>query len=169
MAEYDSKRALTLKKLEAIVEELDLNAEDSIDMAYIPPDVDNVTDEEEIDDNAVGEIDGLPNDLPGTFEILGPVDVDEIDINNQPEKHNGNISDDNDNEVINLVRKMTANVKWCKTSIDYNENRMDILSNESKHSKTISELVHGKSPIEFFKLFFDDDKQLKRTESESVP
>ncbi|KAF2896421.1 hypothetical protein ILUMI_09755 [Ignelater luminosus] len=38
MAEYDSKRALTLKELEAIVEELDLNAEDFIEIAYVPPD-----------------------------------------------------------------------------------------------------------------------------------
>ncbi|KAF2893113.1 hypothetical protein ILUMI_13069 [Ignelater luminosus] len=65
------------------------------------------TDEEEIDDNAVGEINGLPNDLPGTFEILGPIDVDEIDVNNQSEKHIGNLSNNNDNKD-QLMRKKIA-------------------------------------------------------------
>lgn len=64
----DPKRPLTLRELEAIVENIDLD--DEITISYIPPEVDNLTDEENIDDDVIGETDNLPSDLAGTFEIL---------------------------------------------------------------------------------------------------
>ncbi|KAI4459704.1 dehydrogenase/reductase sdr family member 11 [Holotrichia oblita] len=59
----DPLRSLTLKELEAIVEDLDLNEE--IDICYIPPDVDDITDEEDIDDNVIGGVENLHIDIAG--------------------------------------------------------------------------------------------------------
>lgn len=81
MNNNDWKRPLTLRELEAIVEDLDLNEENDIDICYIPPEVDDLTDEENIDEDVTGKLENLPVDLAGTFEIMHVANDGEFEEN----------------------------------------------------------------------------------------
>ncbi|CAH1990478.1 unnamed protein product [Acanthoscelides obtectus] len=68
------RRFLTQSELEAALEEagqeLHNYRKDALDAVYIPPDVDNVTDEEVVEDELLPEIDVPgPSDIAGTFEL----------------------------------------------------------------------------------------------------
>ncbi|CAH2014521.1 unnamed protein product [Acanthoscelides obtectus] len=68
------RRFLTQSELEAAVEEAGQELynyrKDALDAVYIPPDVDNVTDEEDVEDELLPEIDVPgPSDIAGTFEL----------------------------------------------------------------------------------------------------
>lgn len=138
----DPKRPLTLRELEAIVEDLDLNEE--IDVCYIPPDVDDITDEKNIDDNVIGGVENLHVDIAGTFEIVHP--DNEIEI-----------GDGIHHEAASSTPSKTARIEditWCRTPIDYEE---DATSNEEKNVKNIIEALHGKSVLDFFMQMFDEN------------
>lgn len=115
-----------------------------------------MTDEEDIDEESIGGIEDLPSDIVGTFEILLPdneiatmlpnVEVEkemEVDVANQ--------------EIAVTTQSIKLpvfeNVTWCKTPIDYEEVSV---SNELEHIKNISDSLHGKSVLDFFKLMFDE-------------
>ncbi|KAF2881065.1 hypothetical protein ILUMI_25114 [Ignelater luminosus] len=63
---WEMKRPLTINELEAIVE--DIQNGDDIDAVYIPPDVDTLTDEENLDDDVLLEKVRV-TDVAGTFEV----------------------------------------------------------------------------------------------------
>ncbi|KAF2905875.1 hypothetical protein ILUMI_00298 [Ignelater luminosus] len=60
------KRALTIKELEVIIE--DIQNGDDIDAVYIPPNVDILTDEEDLNDDVLLEKAPMM-DVAGTFEV----------------------------------------------------------------------------------------------------
>ncbi|KAF2881373.1 hypothetical protein ILUMI_24816 [Ignelater luminosus] len=61
-----NERRLTIKELESIVE--DIQNGDDIDAMYIPPDVDTLTDEEDLDNDVL--LEKVPvTDVGGTFEV----------------------------------------------------------------------------------------------------
>ncbi|CAH1998516.1 unnamed protein product [Acanthoscelides obtectus] len=68
------RRFLTQSELEAAVEEAGQELynyrKGALDAVYIPPDVDNVTDEEDVEDELLPEMDVPgPSDIAGTFEL----------------------------------------------------------------------------------------------------
>ena len=63
-------KALTMDEIAAALQEHDENTsndDDFGDVIKVPPDVDALTDEEDIADNEMGEV--LVQDVPGTLEI----------------------------------------------------------------------------------------------------
>lgn len=140
MNNNDWKRPLTLRELEEILEDIDLD-EENIDICYIPPDVDDLTDEENIDDDVIGELENLPNDLAGTFEIM----------------HVANENEESISQEVTLPPPKKAakmeNITWCRTPVDY---EIDAISNEERDVKSIIEVLHGKSVLDFFKQMFDE-------------
>ena len=59
----------TLAEIREILED-DTDNNDEIDVVYVPPPVDTLTDGEDVDDNLMGDIDeDLDRDIAGTFEI----------------------------------------------------------------------------------------------------
>lgn len=71
------KRALTTEELSALLEEeLDYQNYDSIDVVYVPPETDDLTDEENIDENIIGE-EIMEGDIAGTYEIQMNKDSDD--------------------------------------------------------------------------------------------
>ncbi|KAG5869134.1 hypothetical protein JTB14_001907 [Gonioctena quinquepunctata] len=59
-------------------DELDYQNSDSIDVVYVPPETDEVTDEENIDENIIGE-EIMEADIAGTYEIQVNKDSDDPD------------------------------------------------------------------------------------------
>ncbi|XP_072377944.1 uncharacterized protein [Diabrotica undecimpunctata] len=79
---YDRNRPLTIQELEAAIEEIQNETE--IDAVIIPPDVDELTDEEEIDDDLLEGHD-KPQDTAGTFELMAEDNKNEFEDNyNEP-------------------------------------------------------------------------------------
>ncbi|KAK9685942.1 hypothetical protein QE152_g37563 [Popillia japonica] len=92
MPVYLTQRELEVA-LDEIVNELD-NRNDNIDVVYIPPEVDELTDEEDIDDNvAIEQFRPNEQEISGLFEIQnhndtsnkGPIDSDDetLDVKRQ--------------------------------------------------------------------------------------
>lgn len=122
---------------------------------YIPPEVDELTDEETFDDNQIaGNSDVENNDIAGTFELhLGGEPVDD-----------GNDFDSSDEEplstkrakIFHLQKPSSVQPTWKKGSVALNTQP------ESREQYAIEELItnlENKSPLEIFLLFFDDDIQ----------
>lgn len=161
-----------------------MDIDEEIDIAYIPPNVDELTDEENIDDNEMGDIQNLPRDLAGTFDIMTPED-DESTPSSDTEKNIVEISDiqnrsntfdiitvslesetkpssSTKKRVIELNKSNNKKQKtqepvdviWGKTSIDYERFPKNT---QEQDIQNISENLHGKSPYEFFKLFVDEE------------
>lgn len=128
---------MTLRELEAIVETIDVNEE--LDVCYVPPDVDSLTDEEELDDDVIFGPENLQLDIAGTFEVMYPDNEIEGDVNHE----------------IPLNKSVkTEEVIWCRTPVDYDR---EPTSNESENIKHIIEVLHGKSALDFFKEMFDEN------------
>ncbi|XP_025192062.1 piggyBac transposable element-derived protein 3-like [Melanaphis sacchari] len=108
---WKNERPLSTAELLAILEEdEDLFQTDSVDAVYIPPPVDEVTDEEELDDDLRENVINLP-DVAGTYEIHASLP---------------NSSEDLDSELLpsssikskvskkNINKSKTALPKWKK-------------------------------------------------------
>ncbi|XP_023309921.1 dual specificity protein phosphatase 7 [Anoplophora glabripennis] len=69
------KRALTTK-LALLEEDSDCENAELVDVFYVPPETDEITDEENFDENIIGE-EGLQTDNAGTYEIQPSIDSDD--------------------------------------------------------------------------------------------
>ncbi|KAG5876688.1 hypothetical protein JTB14_005154 [Gonioctena quinquepunctata] len=83
------RKVLTQKELEAAseeaVDELERQGhEDVIDTVYIPPDVDTLTDEKNIDDESYSP-ENEPTDMAGTFEVHVPDSHNDVREDEQDE------------------------------------------------------------------------------------
>ncbi|KAI4468121.1 hypothetical protein MML48_2g00012654 [Holotrichia oblita] len=67
MAAYNNNMRRPLTQLELLAE-IENMSDDDIDAVLIPPEVDELTDEENVDDNIIGT-ETIPSDVTGTFEI----------------------------------------------------------------------------------------------------
>lgn len=78
---WEIKRALTTKELMACLEEdLDLENSNDIEVTYISPDVDEMTDGENIDDNLIEE-ENIDKDIAGIYEVYAPAESDSDEDN----------------------------------------------------------------------------------------
>lgn len=119
--------------------------------------MDELTDEEDIDDDLVNTTSANSGDIVGTFELH----IDDVNYSyNQPE----NDSDDSDNEPLacKIRRLSTACQKTIIENVPEWEKGATILSSQpvSKELHNIEQLkneLEGKSPLEIFFLYFDDE------------
>ncbi|XP_018577188.1 E3 ubiquitin-protein ligase MYCBP2-like, partial [Anoplophora glabripennis] len=76
-AETKMKRALTTKELLALLEEdSDCENAELVDVFYVPPETDEITDEENFDENIIGE-EELQTDNAGAYQIQPSIDSDD--------------------------------------------------------------------------------------------
>lgn len=145
---WEMKRLLTSKELLALLEEdSDCENADTVDVVYVPPEVDEMTDEENIDDNLIeeGNIDG---DIAGTYEIHahGNLESEDSEDDNIPLK-----------QVAKKMKRkhMTDVPKWKKSELPTYSAAPENSTN--RLLEDIKKFHGGKSPLEIFSLFFDDD------------
>lgn len=199
----ETMNAWTNAELLALLENDD---EDGIDAVYIPPpNVDELTDDENIDDELIGDVkEDLGKDIAGTFEVhhrQGMNSSPEIEIAESAVRTN-QFSIDSLNEPSSSARarNSTANkrkiyeakavpnnkarkidnkdrvakpgrieklltakiskqnecIKW-KTSKKHEYNRPTFLRGQQLDSQSMLVECEGKSPIELFFKFFDDE------------
>lgn len=118
---------------------------------YIPPVVDELTDEEDIDDNVVIE-QVRPNEqeISGLFEIQnhndttneGPIDSDDETLDVKRQK---------------LLRQKVSAPVWKKGETTYAN--LPVFDNTGRED--IKNNLCGKSPLELFYLFFDEVRLMK--------
>lgn len=163
MSKYwnNPRRALTQRELEAIIEEIQVG-NDPIDIAYIPPEVDELSDEETHSDNDMGEINTLSNELAGTYEVMNEESEEEENnvLEEEEENHNcvldKNIQDQQTLTKRTPKRLKVPNIQWGKTPIDH-EDETVLCSTEDNDIKKLRELLDGKTPEDLFSLFFDQE------------
>ena len=118
-----------------------------------------MTDEEDIDDDNNLQDSQKPNDLAGTFELHVP-EHNENDEGQDP--RNEQEWDSSDDEwLASKRRKLLAPTKdvgglptWTKGQITYTH---EPVSTEFQFRENLKNCLLGKSPLEIFFLFFDDD------------
>lgn len=132
-----------------------------IDAVYIPPAVDTLTDEEDMDDEDKLEEFEEPTDIVGTFELHVPENTNALGqtcalSTTEPEW------DSSDDETLESKRRriLSANsrlgstTKWKKGQIEYTHTP---ISNEFRSCEELKNRLLGKTPLEFFFMFFDDE------------
>lgn len=151
MSNYEYKRPLSIAELQALLEEDDddlLNA-DSIDAVYIPPEVDEITDEEDINDELLVEEESVA-DVAGTFEIHTNIDHETQNDIHCREQEPSSSSAEIDEQATkrrkkNVKQSVTAN--WTKSQPLYTTIPV---SGEESEIEAIKNALGGKSPLEFF-------------------
>lgn len=139
MAAYDYNMRRPLTQLELIAE-IENMSDDDIDAVLIPPEVDELTDEENVDDNIIGT-ETIPSDVTGTFEI-----------------HSHTMSS-NKQEASESKRKRITKSKeyvlWEKeTQPNYS---ITSENNENDYIRAIQASVVSLTPVEVFSLYFTDE------------
>ncbi|XP_030751730.1 piggyBac transposable element-derived protein 3-like [Sitophilus oryzae] len=159
------KRFLTQRQLEeeleSVVFELENDNNVVLDAVYIPPDTDALTDEEDIDDENILAETAKPNDIVGTFELHIPSSSNSVDVDQNVRKQYD--WDSSDEETLETKkRKITASVsrntvlapQWLKGEIEYTHSP---ISTEHQDKENVAVAVGGKTPLEVFFLFFDEE------------
>ncbi|CAH0713964.1 unnamed protein product, partial [Brenthis ino] len=143
------QRALSSQEILSILEEeKDLEDANQIDAVYIPPTVDNLTDEEDLDDDALGDYENtVPTDIAETYEI-------HTDLPAEPENTQGEPGPSTSKKP-RLPKKSPKYVPdWKKEHPIYTHFPT---SDETAMTQNIEERVGGKTPFEVFSLFFSDE------------
>ncbi|XP_072400360.1 uncharacterized protein [Diabrotica undecimpunctata] len=142
------RHILTHRELESALEEIvnDLEIERGfVDAVYIPPNVDELTDEEDIDENLRMNDESIDKEIAGTLEI-------EVDIDND-------ICDEPEEPVPGKKRRFSGkkereNIEWEKKEVVYTHLPT---SNEHNSLQQIKDALEGKTPLEIFLMFFDEE------------
>lgn len=146
---WKNERPLSTAELLAILEEdVDLLQTDTVDAVYIPPPVDEVTDEEELDDDICENEKNLP-DVAGTYEIHAVLPDTIEDLDNQPLPSSSKKA-----KVNKKTINKSALPKWIKEVPIYTTEPQN---EEKKNLEHIENTIGGKTPFEVFSLFFSDD------------
>lgn len=140
-----SRKYLKLEEVVAILENEDdeIATSSNVNVVYIPPDADAVSDEEHIDDNVMDENVPLDVEIAGTVELqYGSGDESENDAIEEPS--------------AKQKKPITAAKipKWTKNPLSFDRTPVNI---EEDCVRDVVEKLSGKSPIELFYLFFDDE------------
>lgn len=146
------KRALTTEELSALLEEeLDYQNYDSIDVVYVPPETDDLTDEENIDENIIGE-EVMEGDIAGTYEIQ--VNEDSHDSENDLPLREIAKRDESENQKATKSQKHVI-PEWKRIDIPTYSGSPQYHSIE--HLNNIRTEHGGKMPYEIFSLFLDNE------------
>nr|CAH7734201.1 unnamed protein product [Callosobruchus chinensis] len=140
---WEDRRPLSTAELLAIIEEdEDLQLADSMDAVYIPPPVDELTDEEDIDDQGCETEMNLP-DVAGTYEIHVKLPEEETneDVRSKSKK-------------VKISAKTKIMPKWTKEHPIYKNSPQE---EEQMRLEKLENKIAGKSPYEVFSLYFSED------------
>ncbi|XP_072403287.1 uncharacterized protein [Diabrotica undecimpunctata] len=163
-SKYEMKRALTTKELMALLEEdSDCENADSLDVVYVPPETDEISDVEDIDDNIIGT-EGIKTDIAGTYEIQVNENSDDSDddipLNHRSKRPKKEPDKNNKSKFV---------PSWVKT--DTPSYSAVIQHQSDRYLENIKANHGGKSPIEVCSLLFDKEviwskiRKLKGTNS----
>lgn len=149
---HGKKRCLTLEEALEYFHEIDdddisesssTEVTEQPDFVIIPPDPDELTDEEDIDDDVLGENLELPKDITGEIEVISK----------------------------KCRRKQYAkkkeNILWEKCTPVFNRKPLDLHSIESKKKESISNKLVNHEPVDMFLEIFSEDL-LKHIVEESI-
>nr|CAI5846111.1 unnamed protein product [Callosobruchus analis] len=140
-------RYLTQKELEAAIEEIMMDGindqSDGIDAVYIPPEVDTLTAEEDVNDDMNPLESEEPFDVVGTFELHVPDNTELPDQSftlstDEPEW------DSSDDESLESKRRRMLS-------------KNDRLASTVKWKKGTKNALSEKTPLEIFFMFMDDE------------
>lgn len=120
-----------------------------VDAVYIPPDVDELTDEEDIDDD-------LSNLNETAFENVDIAGTFELHINDD------DLFDDSDDETLAEKKRKLSNSKSCALKPpEWKKGNISLksqpLANEDREVEQIRNQLEGKSPLDLFFMFFDTE------------
>ncbi|CAH0723619.1 unnamed protein product, partial [Brenthis ino] len=143
------QRVLSSQEILSILEEeKDLEDANQIDAVYMMPTVDNLTDEEDLDDDALGDYDNtVPTDIAGTYEI-------HTDLPAEPENTQGEPGPSTSKKPSLPKKSPKCVPDWKKEHPIYTHFPT---SDETAMTQNIEERVGGKTPFEVFSLFFSDE------------
>ncbi|KAK9727551.1 Transposase IS4 [Popillia japonica] len=142
------RRALSIRELEAILEDMSDVEDSETDAVYIPPPVDILTDEEDINDTLLIEQQNI-EDIAGTFEIHS---TKESEGSEEPSVV---VTEPSTSRKGKAKQKTKQYVPcWSQTEPQYSSSPS---STEATRKEEISRLLGGKTPLEIFYLFFDED------------
>lgn len=134
------------------LDNVDASDNEPTDIIIIPPDVDCLTDEENVDDNTIvinDDINVLRSDICGTFEVLNHnfemAGHSNVDLQ-PPENPNKKKKVDNIKQNYTPIWKSRANPEYSS----FPENV------EKENTKKLIETYEGIDPLKYFSLFFDD-------------
>ncbi|XP_042232369.1 piggyBac transposable element-derived protein 1-like [Homarus americanus] len=116
--------------------------ENFIDIVEIPPPVNELTDEEDFDDEI---LDGENRDP--TFilqDVPGSVELHRYDNEEEPTQPKGK-------------RKKSSDFSWKKTEPNFSKFASPTTDGADDRMKSMKDKVLGKSPVEIFELFLDED------------
>lgn len=144
------KRPLSTAELISVLEEDDdLITANMIDAVYIPPTVDEMTDEENIDDDLLDEKD-TDADIAGTIEIHTHTEHEEVTVSREEEPGTSAKRKKRDGGK----KKTECIPNWKKVEPSYTSSP---LSEELGEEEEIKNTMSGRSPFEVFSLYFDVD------------
>lgn len=150
---WENKRPLSTAELLAhLNDDEDLLLCDTIDAVYIPPPVDQLTDEEDVDDDLCENERDLP-DVAGTYEIHASLpDITE-------ESHDQSLpSSSKKSKISKKSIRFESNKKtlprWRRDKPVY---KTEPKNEEKNNLERIENIIAGKTPFEVFSLFFSDE------------
>lgn len=117
------------------------------DLAAVPPDVDELTDEDEIDDDIIDY--PVVQDVPGVVEIINPEEEEHEEEEPIPSTSTGKTKS-------KRPRMEKPNVKWKKQVPEHNV-WTDIGDDASVRFEAMKAQLQNDSPLQIFERFFSDD------------
>lgn len=145
-----SKKYLRIEEVIAILEDEDENEEiaavassSNVNVVYIPPDADEISDEEQIDDNVMNDNGAIDVDIAGTVEL---------EYESEDESENDKIAEPTTKRYKSINEFNVP--KWTRRISSFDKTPVDV---EEERVRNVVEKLSGKSPIELFNLFFDDE------------
>ena len=154
--------ALNLNEIDSLLENVDPDTEE-VSITIIPPDPDDLTDEEEFDENELDEIE--VRNVPGELEVN--VEEDESDVDEREDTSSDEVPTrkrkTNDKSKIknkttkkaNAANKEVPKCKWEKKMPVYTQTAADSKDNITNNPHI--QRLYGKSPTEVFMELFDED------------
>jgi len=140
---YAERLFRTAEEIRAVIEEID---DEEVDAVILPPDVDELTDEENIDDGEMIINDGgqsLPTDATGTFEIHTASDANEKIVAQCARNNSAKCS----------KKRKRSESCWVKNTPVYNRTPV---SSEGKKVEQLKNKYGSFTPTQMFDLFFDN-------------
>lgn len=122
---------------------------DIIDVVYVPPDVDMLTDEEDIDDRNMGPESTNPQDIVGTFELQNLEETSHWDSSDDE-----TLASKRKRLLSSTSRSSLPTADWLLSQIEYTHSPV---SKEIQDTENIKSELAGKTPLEIFFKFFDEE------------
>ncbi|KAJ8956555.1 hypothetical protein NQ318_019279 [Aromia moschata] len=137
------------KRLGTALDDIASTSQHNVNIVLIPPEVDTLTDEEDINEDEC-DVRDFPNDVPGEVEVHYDSDDDNIPLSEMIVQANQGPS--------NLPKKMRTGTEaeptWSEHKINLEMKETHGYVDRINHVK---EQINNKTPVEIFEKLFDND------------